>query len=324
MAGQPEIEVWEYALRSRGGLNAVSTRREFRGALVRADGGVGCLHPWPEFGDPPVEEQLWVLAIGGTSKVIERALRMAAVDGEARRRGVSLFEGLEIPRCHYSWDHHQPMEAQVARVLGEGWRAIKTKGWRETREVAEWVERFCHAVADSPVKVRIDFNSCLTREAFADWWRLLSPEARGRIDFVEDPFPYDPSAWDETRRELSVRLALDKQLRGASQGFDVAVLKPGRREWRELTDELPPEVQIVMTSAMDHAVGQSFAAWEAATAQRDLGARLDLCGLATEHLFEEDAFFARLHSRGGFLEVDRSGTGLGFDEIIAKLPWRRI
>ena len=110
------IQVYRYTLRSRGSLNAVSMRREFHGALLRVGEGVGCLHPWPEFGDAPVEEQLRLLREGGSSKVIERARRMAAIDGAARRTGKRLFEGLEIPPSHYSWDQNQPLESQAARI----------------------------------------------------------------------------------------------------------------------------------------------------------------------------------------------------------------
>jgi len=325
------IQFHPYTLCSRGSLNAVSQRREFHGALIRVNEGVGCLHPWPEFGDAPVEEQLELLKQGGTSKVIERALRMAAVDGEARRRGVSLFEDLEIPPCHYSWDHNQDAAAQYSRVMEEGWRAIKTKGWadvgkmRQTLEtMVESTEDMHRMTADLP-KVRVDFNSCLSAESFNELMEVVSAGVIQRLDFVEDPFPYEAARWIEVKKRWSwLDFALDKQLRGAVEGFDVAVLKPGRREWRELVDELPPSVKVVMTSAMDHAIGQSFAAYEAALAWNELGDRMDLCGLCTEHLFERDAFFERLSSKGGRLEVDRNGAGLGFDEVIAALSWQRL
>jgi O-succinylbenzoate synthase len=318
------MEWCSYTLRSRGSLNAVSQRREFHGALIRVDGGVGCLHPWPEFGDAPVEEQLKLLRAGGGSKVIERALRMAAVDGGARKKGVSLFAGLEIPLCHYSWDQNQSAEEQMRRVMDEGWRAIKTKGWVELRRTALLVESLGGMLGDAPVKMRLDFNSCLTEAAFVGWIGELGRSPRERLDFVEDPFPYAPKGWDQARCRFGLRLALDKQLRGAVEGFDVAVLKPGRREWRDLIGELPAQVKVVMTSAMDHAIGQSFAAYEAALAWKVLGDRMDLCGLCTEHLFEKDAFFERLRSPGGTLEVDRNGTGLGFDDALDKLPWQNL
>ena len=311
-------------MHSRGSLNAVSQRREFHGALIRVDGGVGCLHPWPEFGDATIGEQLNLLRVGGTSKVIERGLRMAAVDGEARRRGVSLFADSEIPSCHYSWDQNQSAEAQMQRVLDEGWRAIKTKGWADRGRTSDSLELLNGLMGDTSVKIRVDFNSSLAENAFEEWIGGLSCGSRNRLDFVEDPFPYDAKQWDAVKTRSGVRLALDKQLRGAVEGFDVAVLKPGRREWRELVGELPSQVKIVMTSAMDHAIGQSFAAYETALAWKEVGGCMDLCGLCTEHLFEKDAFFERLRSWGGKLEVDREGTGLGFDDVIEGMDWKQL
>ncbi len=320
----PDIHFHPYTLYSRGSLNAVSLRRDFHGALIRVEGGVGCLHPWPEFGDAPIEEQLDLLRTGGTSKVIERALHMAAVDGDARRRGVSLFEGLEIPPCHYSWDQNQPSPPQMQRVLQVGGHAIKTKGWQNVGEVLRWLDGFAARDPDGRIRLRVDFNSCLEPRQFRNFMDWMSPRVRERLDFVEDPFPYDPAQWSEVQQSHHVRLALDKQLRGATQGFDVAVLKPGRRDWRALTEELPAGTRIVMTSAMDHAIGQSFAAYEAATAWRVFGAQMDLCGLSTEHLFAQDDFFALLHTKGGHLHVDRRGTGLGFNDALKKLPWQRL
>lgn len=314
-----------YTLYSRGSLNAVSRRRDFHGALIRVDGtGVGCLHPWPEFGDPPIEEQLQILRDGGTTKVIERGLQMARVDGEARQRGVSLFAGLEIPPCHYSWDQNQPSPPQIQRVMEEGWQAIKTKGWGNVGEVLRWMDSFAAKDRTDRIRLRVDFNSCLEPYQFRNFMEWMSPRVRERLDYVEDPFPYDAGQWAAVQATLHVRLALDKQLRGASEGFDVAVLKPGRREWRDLVEELPAHARVVMTSAMDHAIGQSFAAYEAALAWQVLGERLDLCGLCTEHLFAQDAFFARMTSKGGRLSVDRSGTGLGFDDVLKKLPWKAV
>jgi O-succinylbenzoate synthase len=320
----PSLHHHPYTLYSRGALNAVSQRRDFHGALILVEGGVGCLHTWPEFGDPPIEEQLEILRAGGSTKVIERALHMAAIDGEARRQGVSLFAGLEIPPCHYSWDQNQPSPPQMKRVIEEGWQAIKTKGWGRVGEVLRWLDSFASKDTTGKIRLRVDFNSCLTAHDFRNFMTWMSPRVRERLDYVEDPFPYDAALWTEMQETLHVRLALDKQLRGASEGFDIAVLKPGRREWRELVHDLPGQTRVVMTSAMDHAIGQSFAAYESAVAWRELGGRLDLCGLSTEHLFAQDDFFARLQSKGGQLSVDREGTGLGFDAVLKKLKWEKV
>lgn len=340
-----------YILASRGSLNAVSWRHDFPGALIRVDDGIGCLHPWPEFGDAPIDGQLKLLRDGGSTPVIERALHMAAVDGEARRRGVSLFAGLEVPPSHYSWDLNRPQESQWQHVIGEGWRAVKLKGSAKVEDTVAAMDLLVGSndrerglpgpartnvgtwqvpLLDGPLKFRVDFNSCLTEPLFSSLLEQLPPHLRRRLDFIEDPFPYEPEAWCRMQREFGVRLACDKGLartegrRSGDAGYEVAVLKPGRRDWRPAIPLLPSSTRIVMTSAMDHAIGQSFAAYEAALAWRELGDRMDLCGLCTEHLFEQDAFFERIQSHGGNLRVDRQGTGLGFDGVLARLPWKRL
>jgi O-succinylbenzoate synthase len=136
----PPIYVHEYLLRSGVTLNAVSKRQEFAGALICVDGGYGCVHPWPEFGDAPVEEQLRLLRKGVTTPVTAMALRCAEIDGAARRAGVSLFEGLEIPRSHYSWSFATDTEVQMERVLAEGWPAIKAKGFANYGETTRFLE----------------------------------------------------------------------------------------------------------------------------------------------------------------------------------------
>ena len=81
------IYVHEYLLRSGVALNAVSQRRVFAGALICVDGGYGCVHPWPEFGDAGIDEQLELLSCGITTPLTDAALRCAEKDGAARRAG---------------------------------------------------------------------------------------------------------------------------------------------------------------------------------------------------------------------------------------------
>ncbi|MGZ8789795.1 MAG: hypothetical protein ACXW4P_16385 [Thermoanaerobaculia bacterium] len=73
-----------------------------------------------------------------------------------------------------------------------------------------------------------------------------------------------------------------------------------------------------MTSYMDHAVGQFFAAYVAAT--HDVNPR---CGLMTHVLYEPDAFFERIERDGARLLPPR-GTGIGFDDLLERLPWKSI
>jgi o-succinylbenzoate synthase len=266
------MDVYRYTLRSRRG-----TVRH--GALLRVDGGFADVHPWPELGDAPLDEQLALLQRGQTTALTRASLRLAAVDADARRLGVSLFEGLTIPLSH--WPGNDPPA---------GFDTIKIKGVMELPD---------------HVRVRIDFNARLTADEFL---RVAATLPRERIDFIEDPCPYDRERWAELRSRTGLRLALDRFEGDA----DVLVHKPAlQTAWPEHND-------VVVTSYMDHPVGQFGAAWVAASHRTN--AR---CGLFTHVLYEPDAFLERVASEGARLLPPR-GTGIGFDDLLERLPWTSI
>lgn len=317
------LYIHEYLLRSEVSLNAASHRRVFPGALLRVGSGYGCVHPWPEFGDAPIEEQLRLLAEGVTTPLTAMALHCAEIDGAAREAGVSLFQGLEIPRSHYSWSFAQNTNDQIQRVVQEGWLAIKAKGFANYGETTRFMENCLRFSEDSGLRFRVDFNGCLDATAFEKFVEFMPVRVYRQLDFVEDPFPYEAQAWERCRQRWGVKLALDKGWRDGTEGFDAVVVKPARRDWRTVAETHPTQ-PLVLTSAMDHALGQMFAAYQAAVARQQIGDRIGLCGLSTQHLFAEDAFFERVQARGGFLSADQSGGGLGFGEVLEKLPWRRL
>lgn len=317
------IYVYDYLLRSGVALNSASHRRVFPGALIRVGSGFGCVHPWPEFGDVTVEEQLRLLSEGITTPVTEMALRCAEIDGATREAGVSLFEGLEIPRSHYSWSFAQATEPQIQRVVNEGWHAIKAKGYANYGETRRFLEQCARVGEKSGLKLRVDFNGCLDAHGFSQFIEFMPLRTYQQLDLIEDPFPYDAAAWQQAQQRWGVKLALDKSWRDGSTGFSAVVVKPARRDWR-IVAERHPQHPMMLTSAMDHALGQMFAAYEAAVAREQIGDRVGLCGLCTQHLFEEDGFFERVSSPGGLLKPDLSGGGLGFGDMLERLPWRRL
>jgi o-succinylbenzoate synthase len=268
------IDVHRYTLRRPNGV----TRH---GALIRVDGdGHADVHPWPELGDAPLDEQLALLARGETTALTRASLRLAAVDADARRRGVSLFEGLMIPESH--WPGNEPPA---------GFDTVKTKGVLPVPE---------------PLRIRIDFNASLSAEEFERVAEMLPKE---RIDFIEDPCPYDAATWRALRQRTGLRLALDRFTSEA----DVLVHKPA------LTAEFPSfDGEIVVTSYMDHPVGQFGAAWVAATHQVS-----PRCGLMTHVLYEPDAFIERIERTGARL-LPPQGIGIGFDDLLEKVRWTTL
>ena len=277
------IWVSDYRLVPRAPLSALAGASPRRGALIRVGSGFADVHPWPELGDEPLEVQLTMLARGKTTPLTARSLAIARLDGEAREAGRSLFDGLTIPESHWPGSHPPP-EFSMAKIKAG-------------------------AALPDRVRLRIDYNAMLT----ADEFLALAPSLpRERIDFVEDPCPYDGPTWRMLRQRTGLRLALDRRV--ATEGVDVLVIKPAIQD---VDSFIPHPSSFILTSYMDHPIGQLGAAYIAAT--HDVG----VCGLITHVLFEPNAFSERLRIDGMRL-VPPGGTGIGFDDLLQKLPWRSL
>jgi O-succinylbenzoate synthase len=289
------IWYWPYTLKPKRALSALAGDAPRRGALIRVGSGYADVHPWPELGDATIDEQLAMLARGRTTALTDGSMYFARIDAEARERGFSLFEGLTIPESH--WPGADPPEA---------FETVKLKS----------VDRI-----PDRVRLRIDFNATLTVEEFV---RVAATLPRERVDFIEDPCPYDAEVWRDLRERTGMRLALDRadsQWRGRrlrkplSTPYDVVVVKPALEDVPVTTKE------IVITSYMDHPVGQLFAAYVAAI--HSAGRQPPAAGLVTHVLFESDPFIERMQLDGARL-VPPPGTGIGFDELLESLPWKKL
>jgi len=271
-----------YALTPKRALSALAASRTRHGALLRTERGFADIHPWPELGDATLEEQLTRLARNETTALTAASLRLAQLDGDARERGVSLFAGVTVPESHWPGDQPHPPFDTAKVKWGAG------------------------AMAGSH-RLRIDFNNQLTADEFLALAKTLPKE---RIDFVEDPCPYDAAIWRSLHQRTGLRLALDRG--SAEDGVDVLVVKPA-------VQEVPKsEKEIVVTSYMDHPVGQLGAAYIAAK-----HATSSRCGLITHVLYEKNEFIEQL-GLGGMRLVPPPGTGIGFDDLLERLPWRRL
>jgi o-succinylbenzoate synthase len=271
--------IHRYTLVPRRPLSALAGARPRHGALLRAGDGFADVHPWPELGDAPLDEQLARLARGETTPLTARSLFCAAIDGSARAAGQSLFAGLTIPPSHWPGDD-PPAAFDVAKI----------------KSLARIPER---------VRLRIDFNAQLTPEEFV---RCAEGLPRERVDFVEDPCPYDAATWSALRDATGLRLALDRGT--AEEGVDVLVVKPA------LQDLPRTSKPVIITSYMDHPVGQFFAAYVACDFP-------GTHGLFTHVLYEPDELIAAIQTDGARL-LPPKGTGLGFGDLLEKLPWKRL
>lgn len=309
-----------YRLKARGFLNAISNRRYFDGALIQIDGGYGCIHPWPELGDPTLEKCLADLAGVRRWPIVRRAIRCAEYDKVARDFENSLFEEMEVPASHATLAKADA--AEIALAVEAGFTTVKLKAGRDP----ETESKFLGAMAEEypALKWRLDFNESLTPEQAAEFLLGLADRTRASIDFVEDPCPYSESAWTELRRKTRVKLAVDLEAAPLTAAAQVMVIKPAVDEPFLLGESaISHNQRVVLTSYMDHPLGQAFAAWEAARLELQFPGLTGMCGLQTHHLFEPDEFSEALGPWSPEFKIP-DGTGLGFNDLLDALPWTRL
>ncbi len=298
------IKHHEYQLRLRHG----SGFQPRQGALLQIDFGPGLrgyadCHPWPSLGDPPLQAQLAALQQGLPTPLLRRSLHYARLDAEARQQQVSLFDSLQIPPSHFL----------IANLIYEeipiGFTIVKVK---LGSNLPSEVPRLKELMAQYKVRFRLDFNEKISQQDYLHTLKQLDSHL-DRIDFCEDPFPYDPAAWQKVQATTGIALAADRQSEQAlayPDSCQVLIVKPA------IQDPAPfVKRPIVMTSYMDHALGQLCAAYEAAKANISMP-----CGLLTHLVYAEDPFFNQLSHRQGILMPAR-GTGFGFDKELAQLNW---
>jgi O-succinylbenzoate synthase len=308
-----------YRLKTRGFLNAVSSRREFDGVLIRVGDGFGCIHPWPELGNPPLAKCLADLAGDRRWPLVRRALRCAEYDAAARSHEESLFEEMEVPRSHATLAKTDP--ATVAAAAAAGFDIVKLKCGRDLPGEAVLLESLADAFP--ALRWRLDFNEAPTPEAVTGFLTGLTAATRRAVDFVEDPCPYAEATWTELHRRTRVRLAVDLEAAPLSGAAQVMVIKPALDEPFLLAEAaLRNQQQVVLTSYMDHPLGQAFAAWEAARLGLQFPGLPGVCGLQTHHLFEPSEFSEALGPWSPVFQAP-AGTGLGFDDFLEALPWTR-
>jgi O-succinylbenzoate synthase len=318
-----EIHIHRYTLRSRALLNARSGRTEHEGVLLRVDHGgfpgYGCIHPWPELGDADLEQTLSTLAEGEHAALSERALQCAKADANARRDGVSLFDGLAVPRSHATLTLNGD---DFQRAVDAGFEIVKVKLGRdpdsEVRFIREQAGRF------PGLRWRLDFNGVLETADVERFVAALGEEVRAHIDFLEDAYRLGSTPWVGDSGPFGITMAVDREVTDVYGDFGVAVIKPATLIARPVLRRAHKEgKRIVFTSYMDHALGQCFAAWEAARAYRAYPGLVDSCGLVTHGLFEPDAFTEALGPPGPDFHPP-AGTGLGFDDLLESLPWEPL
>ena len=304
-----------YELISRRPIQSKNTHITRHGALLQVefdDGMVGYAdcHPWVELGDLRLQSQLDLLKNGKCTRLTARSIYFAKADAQARAYQYNLLASLQIPMSHYliSQLDHSFLE-EIKNAWASGFTHFKIKLGNELSREGELIKEIIRYLPNA--RLRLDFNSKLTREQFNAFLDRI-PLIFHAIDFVEDPFPFDYSAWRQIQEKFPLSLAADeyyKEAYGHPEAAHILIMKPAVHTYKPLNTSQ----KLIITSYLDHPLGQISAAYIASLACKEP------CGLLSHLSYQPHPYSEMINHQGPFLQAG-TGYGWGFDELVRKVP----
>jgi len=321
------VKIWTHHYTLQPGSDpARAARGPRQGALLRIEFddetiGYADLHPWEEFGHAPLTDHLASLGTDKPTHLANLALRHARTDAAARRAGLSLFDGLPEVRSHALFTDWTPApRSAFEQSAAQGYTAAKLKIGRDPQREAEAL----NALADLPLRWRLDANASAETESFL---ATLAPAVRTKIEFLEDPMPYEPSTWLTRSDREKISLALDWESPSTPPpwpGAQIVVIKPASQDAFPLAlAAAHAGMQIVVTHSMDHPLGQSVALWTAMRLRQRHGDLVLDGGLQAIGLYAPDEFSAQIRYQGS-QTIPPPGTGFGFDKLLTSIEWKEL
>jgi len=290
--------------------------------------------PVGSLGQGPLEQAeaspAWTSAEGAKVTLLaSRSMEFARLDGKARARGRSLWEGLQIPVSHALVNNVQQLSgADLKSKAEQGFKHLKIKMGIHPRQEAKALVALAPAFHELALKLRLDFNAGLSAIEFEEFLETLG-DVRDSVDYIEDPTVYDPRVWAQAQRRWGIRLALDRLSEEtyrllAPHSFSVLVVKPAIQKPEPLFQLAEKfRASLVVTSYLDHPIGQLCAARVAAQAALRPELVVEACGLLSHGAYEWNSFSEQLRTSGPVL-LAPSGTGVGMDGALAELKWEQI
>ncbi|MEZ0391432.1 MAG: enolase C-terminal domain-like protein, partial [Pseudobdellovibrionaceae bacterium] len=207
-----------------------------------------------------------------------------------------------------------------------GYTTFKVKVGRAVDEEAKFVIRM---LKQNPVTVRLDFGGKTAFSEFEKFFSHLGPTEKAKIEFAEDPAPWDLYTWTEAAKIIPIALdhegeKIELEKFTSKPPFSIVVIKPARTDVEKTLKMISRfGLKMVVTSSLDHPVGVAHACLQAAELKKFYPNTLLDCGCLTIKIYRPNDFSNRVQTTGPFLK-EIPGTGIGFDDLLEALPWNPI
>lgn len=273
--------------------------------------GYADFHPWPELGDLPLFQHLRQQ----DTPLFQRSLHYARVDAEARKQGIWLFQYLTCPSSHLLLPHTHTQK-YLEDGLQQCFTRFKMKVGRDFAIEQQVLIKLLPILYKNNAKIRLDFNETLSKQEYEDFFKDLLPW-KDCIDFCEDPFKYNENDWELSQSKQGIDFACDFASTPDQKVPNVRVIKPAKQDPTPFVKSI--HGRLVITSYLDHPLGQLCAAYDAAQSKK----RLDVCGLLSHLVYKKNPFSEKLTYTNTILSPP-PGLGFGFDEELRHIPWIRL
>ncbi len=275
------IFIHRYELIRKKTANSQTQNLTQAGALLKVTDsdnhfGVADICPWPSLGDLNLEQE--ILQKG---PLFQRAVELAKKDLQARKNKMNLISNIQL-KNHILVPEYKNFDFKS--VAGS---VVKIKGDLKITELANTLNKI------TDVRIRLDFNFCLTEIEFRTFLDLLKPETLKNIDVVEDPFEFNFKSWTELNQKIT--LALD--------------WNPHHHQWKNLICKPARGLTkffLYMTSVMDHPVGVAHGI---AIAQNYPEMTH---GFLTNELYTDTEF------------NESTGFGIGYEKQLSDIVWEPL
>ncbi len=298
------VYVSPYQLKSLMDLNSQVSGRLRQGALLKVDFGdrIGFadLHPWPELGDPTLDE-----CLQSRNSLFQRAIEIAELDGDARARGVFLQP--QVPTSH-----RLIRDERGLRPDDPPQTIYKLKCGGDLEAETNKIQNIVKNLKEIQ-KLRLDFNMALRAEDFGRWFEASTWWLLSRLDFVEDPAPFDPGVFNKWRAIIAV----DRVVVPDDFKIGVKVVKPVRENIETLPQFVAGHVdRVVFTHNMDHPLGQRAARVCASLFYQKYPRFSEAGGL--------DSFDGYVLRDDALVEAQELETGFGLNRFLARQTWTKL
>lgn len=301
-----------------------SSARE--GALLKVEWseekiGYADLHPWPELGDESLTTQLDQLKKLKRTPLLEQAILLASRDADGRQKKINIYDDQPLLKNNALITSLNGKNFRsLSSLVDQGFTTFKIKAGLSVTDETKFINNL---VETYPVKLRLDFNNRLSSQDFEKYQSVLSAKAKEQIEYVEDPFFYESTKWQYTKKSL--KLALDWNLNQVSSyelpEADVLIIKPTRDNVETRVAQAKKwGMKVTVTSHMGHPLGVMQCMQVAQSLHRDYPQIMNDPGCMTFDVYRSTEFHSDLNVEGPYIKKAK-GYGIGFDVSLKGQKW---